>query len=88
MQTLDVVVNNPAGLHMRIASQIVKLVDSHKAQVRLSCRDCRHADGCSVFQLLMLEATRGSALHVEVEGRDERAVAQQLRELFSDGAGI
>jgi phosphocarrier protein len=85
MQTLDVVVNNPAGLHMRIASQIVKLVGSHKAQVSLSCR---HADGCSVFQLLMLEATRGSALHVEVEGQDEQSVAQQLRELFSDGAGI
>ena len=88
MQTLDVMVKNPAGLHMRIASQIVKLVDSHKAQVRLSCQNCRNADGCSVFQLLMLEATQGSALHVEVVGQDERAVARQLRELFSDGAGI
>ena len=88
MQTLDVVMENPAGLHLRVAAQIVKLVDSHKARVSLSCRNCRPTDGCSVLQLLLLGVTRGTALHVDVEGQDEQAVAQQLRELFSDGAGI
>ena len=88
MQTRQVVVGNPHGLHLRVASRVVKLVQSHGARVRLVGGDEREADARSVLDLLTLGANRGESLRVEAEGPDEVQVADRLEDLLSDGAGI
>ena len=88
MQTREVILENPHGLHMRVASEIVALVKKHGAKVSLSCRGCRHADGCSILQLLLLDATQGVPIHIEVDGPHEEQVVSSLCDLFADGSGI
>ena len=88
MQTREVILENPYGLHMRVASEVVALVKKYGAKVSISCRNCRHADGCSILQLLLLDAPQGSAIHIEVDGPNEEQVASGLCDLFAEGSGI
>lgn len=88
MKTREVVVKTEHGLHLRVAGQIVKLAGEHDCRVKLSCDGCRHADACSVMQLLMLGAARGAHVSVQADGPDEEAVVERLTDLFQDGAGI
>jgi phosphotransferase system HPr (HPr) family protein len=89
MRTSDIVVRNPNGLHLRVAGCVAKIVGEHKADVRIECpSNCRHANGCSVIDMLLLEARRGSSLKVQADGPDEEIVIKRLREAFSDGTGI
>lgn len=88
MQTRDIVVENEHGLHLRVAAQIVEVVRSHSARVRLSRVNERESAGESVMELLLLDAPPGSSIHLEVDGPDEEFVANQISDLFSDGAGI
>lgn len=87
MQNREIVIGNPRGLHMRVAAEIVKLTRKHGAAVRLA-RGGHSASGDSILDLLLLDAGQGTTLNLQVEGHDERAVAGQISELFSDGAGI
>ena len=88
MKTKEVVVRSEHGLHLRVAGQIVKVAAEHDCRVKLSCDGCRHADACSVMQLLMLGAAHGSRVKVQADGPDEDAVVKLLADLCQDGAGI
>lgn len=88
MKTQHVVVRCKHGLHMRVAAQVVSLVQNHDAAVHIHCDGCRHADGCSIMELLMLGASNGKGLDVIAEGRDEELVVEKLFELFNQGTGI
>lgn len=72
---------------MRVAAQIVEKSKEFKSKILL-CKDCKRADGCSILQLLLLEATKGSELRIEAAGPDENIAIQELSSLFSDGGGI
>ena len=88
MQTRDVIVTDPYGMHMRVAAQIVAVVKAHRSTVRLSCSECRHASGCSILQLMLLGAAQGQPVHLQIEGPDEQRVADRLCDVFADGGGI
>ena len=88
MQTRHVIVENPNGLHLRVAARVVQLVQRQEARVRLVGADNREADGRSILGLVSLGAGHGEALRVEAEGPDEAQVADRLSEIFSDGGGI
>ena len=88
MQSSELVMNNPRGLHLRVAAEIVKLTRGSDTHVTLSREGERSADGGSIMDLLMLEAAPGTKVRVDVEGPSEQAVAVRIAELFSDGAGI
>lgn len=79
---------NKHGIHLRVAGKIATLAGKHDCRVRLSCDGCRHADACSVLQLLSLGAAQGTLVSVQADGPDEDAVVKKLANLFQDGAGI
>lgn len=46
------------------------------------------ANACSIFELLKLGASRGTAIEVSADGPDEDAALKALEGLFAGGAGI
>jgi phosphocarrier protein HPr len=88
MQTYNLTVADPHGLHLRVAAKIVDLVKKHRTKVRLFGADNRQVDGGSILGLLTLGIEQGNSIRVEVDGADEFQVAARLSEIFSDGSGI
>jgi len=88
MKEIKVTVQNPNGLHLRVASEVVKICKKRNAKINLTCDNCPHADGCSVISLLMLGAARGTPVTIQAEGEEEKQVLEDLKQLFSDGTGI
>ena len=88
MQTREVVLRNPNGLHLRLAGALVRLVLRHGVRATLSSGTNRRADGRSILSLLMLQAGPGARLQINVEGPEEVRAASKLEELLTDGAGI
>lgn len=82
MKTTSVIVPWPQGLHLRAASQIVKVARSFRSQVQLQF-DSTLADATSVLSLLLLEAGLGSQLVLHVTGEDEHEVVQALQVVFA-----
>ena len=87
MQTTIVKVFYPHGLHLRMAARLVQKSKDFKSRI-MFCKDCKFADGYSILQLLLLEATKDSQLRIVAVGEDEDKVIQELAGLFNDGAGI
>ena len=85
MQTREVIVENPHGLHMRVAARIAQLTQDHEAQIRLINHENRKVNGSSVLDMLTLGAQRGSKLTFEVEGPAEQVVASRLEDLLANG---
>ena len=72
---------------MRVAARLVQKSKDFKSRI-MFCKDCKFADGYSILQLLLLEATKDSQLRIVAVGEDEDKVIQELAGLFNDGAGI
>lgn len=83
----EFVVNNPQGMHLRVASQVVDACRTHNADVRL-CSSCKSADGCSILELLLLEALPQSVLRVEASGEGVEDLFVNLAQIFEAGGGI
>ena len=88
MQTRQLTFECEGGLHLRVAAQIVKQVQQHRATVHLRCEGCPLASACSVFELLKLGAVKGTRLEILAEGPDAEAALRALCELFCEGSGI
>lgn len=88
MKTYILTIATPHGLHIRVAARIVELVRRYDAKVRLFDQDNRQADGDSIMSLMILGATHGDEVRVEVEGRNGQEVAGGLAELFGGRAAV
>jgi phosphocarrier protein HPr len=87
--TRDVTVINERGLHARPAMQFVDVANAFGSQVTVS-RDGPErveVDGKSVMQMITLEATQGTVLHLKIEGDDAERAAGKLVELFESKFG-
>ena len=84
MKSYNLTIETPHGLHIRVAAKIVELVRRSGSKVRLFDREDRTADGDSLISLMILGAEYGNTVRVEVEGRNEDAVASGLTEIFSE----
>ena len=49
---------------------------------------CKCADGCSVLQLLMLEAEQGSEIELLISGGNEEQCLRNIAAIFNKGSGI
>lgn len=77
---------NRLGLHARAASKLVRLCAGFASEIRFSSGG-QQVDGKSIMGILMLAATQGTELRLEVEGDDEQAAVDAIRALFSDYFG-
>ena len=77
---------NQKGLHARASAKFVGVVEQHAANVEVS-KDGLSATGDSIMGLLMLAASKGSFINVEISGADADAAAQALEALIADKFG-
>ena len=83
-KTLEII--NQKGLHARASAKFVEVVEQHAANVEVS-KGGLSATGDSIMGLLMLAASKGSFINVEISGADADAAAQALEALIADKFG-
>ncbi|NLD91237.1 MAG: HPr family phosphocarrier protein [Fibrobacter sp.] len=87
MITKKFIINESQGLHARPA-----MVLSQKCQQFISdvviCKGCQKADGCSIIELLLLNAKQGTEVVVSISGDDEKTAVDVLTDFFEHGSGI
>ncbi len=85
-QTITII--NKRGLHARAAAKFATTAASYVAVVRARiCSDCQPGnwiDGKSVMSLMLLAATQGTNLELEINGDDEQQALEALCKLIAD----
>ncbi len=87
MRNRKIVLQNEHGMHARVAMKVIETSMSLDSQVTI-CNGCAKADGCSILELLLLGAQKGTVLELVVNGGDEEKNIELIADLFDDGAGI
>jgi phosphocarrier protein len=82
--TCTVTILNPLGLHARAAARFVHAASSFACRIRVE-RGGREVDGKSIMGLLLLAASRGSAITISADGPDEQAAVTALCALIGRG---
>lgn len=74
-------IKNSQGIHCRPSALIVKEFQDYAGRIQISNSNgaCQVS---SVMQLLSLEMNMGCEVTIEVEGKDEAAIADRLVELL------
>ncbi|SES04062.1 phosphocarrier protein [Tranquillimonas rosea] len=83
-RTLDI--TNEKGLHARASAKLVEVVESHDARAEIR-RDGMSASGDSIMGLLMLAASKGTSIEVEISGPEAEKLADALEALVADRFG-
>ncbi len=79
-------ITNRLGLHARAAALFVKKAGEYSAEVWVE-KDGTRVNGKSIMGLLMLACPLGSQILIRVEGEDEGAAFEGLKNLVDDGFG-
>jgi|TARA_B110000908_G_C10200253_1_gene424968 phosphocarrier protein len=82
MLQANIEIINKAGLHARAASKLVTLTSSFSSTIKIGQE--KMVDGKSILSLMMLAATKGTVLQLEIEGRDEEQAMQAIKTLITD----
>ena len=77
---------NEKGLHARASAKFVETVEGFNADCTVS-REGLDAGGDSIMGLLMLAASKGTSIEVEIRGPEAEALATALGELIADRFG-
>ncbi len=81
-----VTIINKLGLHARAASKLVNCASQFESSVFISRSDNR-VDAKSIMGVMMLAASKGTELSLEVEGADEQACRDAIVELIDNRFG-
>ena len=82
MKHLQVLVPWKGGLHLRPATRLVRIAQTFRSTILLSCGG-KIANARSIVSVLLLAASMGSAINIETTGEDETNAAQAIEQVFS-----
>ena len=85
MQISTIEITNETGLHARAASKLAELASIYSATIRVG--HTKMVDGKSILALMMLAATKGTILNIEIEGGDEEKAMKSIQKLILNGFG-
>jgi len=80
----EVTIINPAGMHTRPASNIVKIAAKYKANFFISKNDFE-VNGKSIIGVMTLAAEQGSRLILKFDGADEEELSKEMIDFFEKG---
>jgi phosphotransferase system HPr (HPr) family protein len=81
MKKVTVTIPWREGLHLRPTVELVKLAKSFRSTISLQC-GAKLADARSVLSIMLLCASMGTVLDVEVTGDDEQQAAEAVESVF------
>ncbi|WP_373087878.1 HPr family phosphocarrier protein [Sneathiella sp.] len=82
----DLVIGNARGLHARAAAKFVKCAEKFKADIRVTKGE-NVVSGSSIMGLMMLAASTGSTISLDVSGPEAEAALVALTELVDGKFG-
>ncbi len=83
MLSQEIEIINKLGLHARAASKLVNLASQFGSDVYLDNKGNR-VNAKSIMGVMMLAASQGTQLSLEVDGADEQACADAIIELINN----
>jgi phosphocarrier protein FPr len=86
MQQLDLIMQNPTGLHARPARVFVDLAKQFQSAVQVS-NGAKRVNGKSLIALLSLGIAHGQPMQIQVSGDDELAAALAIAQAVTGGLG-
>lgn len=86
-QQLTVGVKNKLGLHLRPASQLVKLAAQYSSCEIYLTKGGQRVNAKSIMGVIMLAAEQGSEILIEATGARSADAARSLAKLISGGFG-
>lgn len=86
MITKQITIINKLGLHARAAAKLVNCASGFNSSVHLQ-RDGQRVNGKSIMGVMMLAASQGSSLEIEISGQDETEALGALESLINDRFG-
>ena len=86
MLSREVTIVNRLGLHARAAVKLVGLAGGFGADVTLE-KQGQRVNGKSIMGVMMLAASKGTALQLTVDGEGEEELMKALVELIEDKFG-
>ena len=82
----DITIINKLGLHARAASKLVNCASQFESDVFISRKDNR-VNAKSIMGVMMLAASKGVELQLEIEGSDEQSCRDAIVGLIGDRFG-
>ena len=82
----NITIINKLGLHARAASKLVNCASQFESEVFISKQGNR-VNAKSIMGVMMLAASKGTELELEVEGADEQVCRDTIVELISSRFG-
>lgn len=79
----QVVIINKLGLHARAAAKFVSCAAAFSSNIQAG-KDGRLVDGKSIMSVMMLAAGKGTVLDLHIQGRDEEAALNALKNLIEN----
>lgn len=86
MKQIEIVVQNPTGLHARPAKTFVDIAKGFKANIKVYHNE-KMANAKSLISLLTLGVKSGSQITIEAEGEDEAQALEALESGVKSGLG-
>ena len=74
---------NKLGLHARAAAKVVSTANKFESTIIIT-KDGKNADARSIMKLLMLSASQGSSIRVEIDGADQNDAMESIERLFNN----
>ena len=84
---ITVRIKNKLGLHLRPASQLVKIASKYDDCDIQICKDGQQINAKSIMGVIMLAAEQGSELLIEAKGESAAEVLSNLEQLIESGFG-
>jgi len=79
----QVIIINKLGLHARAAAKFVSCAAAFSSSIQAG-KDGKLVDGKSIMSVMMLAAGKGSVLDLQIDGRDEEAALEALKNLIEN----
>ncbi len=86
MQIRHIAIINPLGLHARACARIVHISTRFRSRISLVVKGKR-ASARSIVAVMLLTASVGTTVRLEVDGPDEAEAMREIAALFQDGFG-
>ena len=83
MITKKLTILNKLGVHARAAAKVVSLANEFESTIIIT-KDGKNADARSIMKLLMLSASQGSRINIEVDGTDQKDAMKSIEKLFNN----
>lgn len=89
MQTIDVIIQHPAGLHARPASKFVRLAASFPCSIQITdlTKGSAAVNAKSILGVLSLGVDQGHQIRIEADGDRAAETLVALRELVESNFG-